>query len=150
MITSEFFRALNAHLAVPADERVSLICLGIGSITNSRSTRHQLALVDCFLKTHQNVDFEIIYDPAFTPEDVELVTSRYPTVKVNPIEEWGGTGSAILYLPHVPLWLLDHCLNMRKGALEHTLVISNNLHHIKETQSKSGKFTSPTRLSEWP
>ena len=107
MITSEFFRALYAHLAHLAH-------------------------------------LEIIYDPAFTPEDVELVTSRYPTVKVNPIEEWGGAGSAILYLPHVPLWLLDHCLNMRKGALEHTLVISNNLHHIKETQSKSGKFTSET------
>ena len=140
MLNSDFFENLKNDLCLP-DGPIRLVCLGIGSLTNSRSARHQLALIDCFLDFYKNMKFEIIFDPAFTAEDLELIKAKYPNVKLEPIEEWKlENGIWLVYLPHVPLWLLDQFLNLHKTLLNQMIIISNDLNSIKDTQSKSGKL----------
>ena len=81
MGNSDFFENLKNNLCLP-DGPVSLVCLGIGSLCNSRSARHQMALIDCLLKFYENLNFEIIFDPAFTDEG-RVIKIFYPAPQNN-------------------------------------------------------------------
>ena len=117
----------------------------MGSICNSRSARHQLALLEAILSKNKTFRLENIFDPAFTEEDRAILERRCEKTSQIEFEGFGDKNSqAILYLPHVPLWLLDNCVYKCRNFLKNVIIISNDMQTIIETQSEKGKRTPIT------
>jgi hypothetical protein len=78
-----------------------------------------------------------------TPDDNVLVKELFADSSMASIEDSLMTGTSrplLLYLPHVPLWLIDWLLYLRRKAESPTVLIVNNFENIIETQSKEGEF----------
>ena len=116
--------------SIALGDQFGLVCLGLGSISNSRSSRHQLALLDCLVAHFANVELVAIYDPAFTEEDLAILRARYPSCALTPFEQ--PRPKLLLYLPHVPVWLLDQTLRIQQALLQQTVTISNNMNTLWE------------------
>ncbi|CAG5107808.1 Oidioi.mRNA.OKI2018_I69.chr1.g3497.t1.cds [Oikopleura dioica] len=90
MEDSPFFAQMKGQLDGLVERGIfNIHCYGLGSPANSRSSRHQTALL----------------------------------------------GPMLLYLPHVPLWLIDWLLYLRRDETSPTVLIVNNFENIIETQS---------------
>ena len=135
-------KVATGHVTDSGDgHEFGLVCLGLGSISNSRSSRHQLALLDCLIEHFANVELVTIYDPAFTEEDLAILRARYPSCDLTPFEQ--PRAKLLLYLPHVPIWLLDYTLRIQQSLLQQTVTISNNLQTLWEMvhdKNKKGDF----------
>ena len=135
---SPFFEKFIKKL--PVDERISIICLGLGSISNSRSARHQLALLEAILMKNENFSLENLFDPAFTEDDLLILNRKFKNVAIQEFEGFQDDDShRLLYLPHVPLWLLDDCIYKCRKRLSNLIIIGNDMRTILETQNSIGK-----------
>jgi hypothetical protein len=139
MMSSEFFENFKNQISLQ-NKDYKLVCLGLGSVSNSRSARHQLALIGCLLDSFLNLKLGLVYDPAFEDEDLEIIQKIYPGVCLQAYENWKSEENVLFYLPHIPLWLLDRIISTEKNNLEKNIFISNNLFNVKETQTKNGEF----------
>ena len=134
---SPFFEKFINKL--PVDERISIICLGLGSITNSRSARHQLALLEAILMKNENFSLENLFDPAFTEDDLLILNQKFQNVAKQEFQGFQDDNShRLLYLPHVPLWLLDDCIYKCRERLSNLIIIGNDMRTILETQNSIG------------
>lgn len=144
-------------------------CYGLGSPSNSRSSRHQAALLGntgfkwvvingnqsdfwnqsgC-LNEHFRALSINIHDPILTADDNVLVKELFADASMASIEDSLMTGTSrplLLYLPHVPLWLIDWLLYLRRKAESPTVLIVNNFENIIETQSKEGEIDAESIL----
>jgi hypothetical protein len=80
-----------------------------------------------------------------TPDDNVLVKELFADASMASIEDslmTGATGPLLLYLPHVPLWLIDWLLYLRRKVESPTVLIVNNFENIIETQSKEGEVVA--------
>jgi len=77
-----------------------------------------------------------------TTEDNELIKEVFAEASIVSIEEslMTATGPLLLYLPHVPLWLIDWLLYLRRKVESPTVLIVNNFQNIIDTQSKEGEI----------
>ncbi|CBY32251.1 unnamed protein product [Oikopleura dioica] len=106
MEDSPFFDGLKDQLERLIQSCVfNVHCYGLGSPSNSRSSRHQAALLEASIVSIEE----------------SLMTA---------------TGPLLLYLPHVPLWLIDWLLYLRRKVESPTVLIVNNFQNIIDTQSK--------------
>lgn len=116
-----------------AESSVSVLCLGLGSPSASPNSRAQLAflveLCVAFNIEHTSVS---IYDPVFTPEDIELFRSLQFQILSN--DEYLLPGLTICYMPHCDMELYNNLFrgNWSQDQLLMLVLLANHLEDYLE------------------
>ncbi|BGO97515.1 hypothetical protein RTG_01534 [Rhodotorula toruloides ATCC 204091] len=117
----------------PCPPPVCVVCLGLGSLSESTKAQDQYVLLQGLLEELKGViDEEIpteFYDPVFTPEDTAFLTSQGHTVLSSP-HPLVLTRPTLLYIPHGPRTLFDSLLRSNWTSpeqLEKVVVWGNRL-----------------------
>ena len=115
----------------------SLVCYGLGSITDSHIARHQLALLSA-LKTFFCLpsDSCFIYDPAFTEEDkIIIVNSGLTHIENNEEGKRKVMLPTLFFMPHCPKELYNNLLwaNWSPECLSNVILLGNSLSNMALT-----------------
>ncbi|BGP05848.1 hypothetical protein JCM10049v2_001664 [Rhodotorula toruloides] len=112
---------------------VCVVCLGLGSLSESTKAQDQYVLLQGLLEELKGVMNEDIptefYDPVFTPEDTAFLASKGHTVLSSP-HPLVLTHRTLLYIPHGPRTLFDALLRSNwtcPEQLEKVVVWGNRL-----------------------
>ncbi|KAG8825372.1 hypothetical protein FRC19_011609 [Serendipita sp. 401] len=131
--------ALNAK---QWSKRPQLRCLGLGSPSESRSARLQLAFIlEIMMRINIPVEDAVFYDPVFTAEDMNgmqalglsVINGDEAKVALHPLP-----GPTILFMPHCDIELHQKVLesNWSFSGLRKLLMIGNPLEQYPLTTEK--------------
>ncbi|GAA6055741.1 hypothetical protein JCM3770_006134 [Rhodotorula araucariae] len=117
----------------PCPPPTCVVCLGLGSISESSKSQDQYVLLQALLQElkdvlDDNVQSEF-YDPVFSPEDVAFLSSRGHKV-LSADHSLRLSRSTLLYIPHGPRTLFEALLraNWSSAAqLQHVILLANRL-----------------------
>lgn len=121
-------------------------CLGLGSITNNRQSKYQLALL-VQLKSYFNCSVSA-YDPIFTKSD-KIILSELDIVveEVNTEGMKKTDGKTLFYMPHCPKPLINNILysNWSKMLLKNVQIFGNSfenmiVRHTAKDLEKNAKY----------
>ncbi|EGW31920.1 uncharacterized protein SPAPADRAFT_61023, partial [Spathaspora passalidarum NRRL Y-27907] len=102
---SNLFASITKSLSPASDGITTIRCLALGSPIESINARYQLALL-VELAKNVSASHISVYDPVFTPEDIDLFKDIFENVDT--LEEFKTNSTTTLYfLPHAPLDLTE-------------------------------------------
>jgi len=112
----------------------SIVCLGVGSMTQWENSRYQLALLKLLVEK-LDIDFDSVlcFDPLFNSVDRRILSECGFTVSDTNDEGKYDTGDCtIFYMPCCPHILYDNILraNWTSAKLSKILVIGNGFGHL--------------------
>lgn len=122
---SAMFRDLSDALTPYRDTIEKVRCLAIGSFYEDFPARYQLALLlelIEFLAGEKKRSITVsIYDPVFTPSDLQFIKDRGPDwaceeIDSQPLED-SSRDQILFFLPHAPLDLTEKVLKTEKPSL---------------------------------
>lgn len=146
---SRLQRAL-ASLPVTSPDTLDCICLGLGSPSDSRCSRVQVALLHRLADASPLLESTRLtfYDPAFTRTDVEFLTRRFGSGAVLRTNDEGQIvcdRPSLFFLPHCPLPLLNNLLfaNWTPANLSNLFILGNRLNETLDAAAASGSDLTP-------
>jgi len=124
-------RSLIRDCAEPG-ARYRVMCLGLGSLSESQEARFQLAFLRLVLQNVLAVpdDWVTIFDPAFTPGDASYLRDHagYIVPSVEP-QSYETEPYTVAYMPHCDLSLFETFLrgNWCRERVGKMIIVGNNL-----------------------
>jgi len=144
-------RVLDAKFTSPE----KILCLGLGSPSNSRDARAQLAFLLRLCGDLNLVGAHVtLYDPIFTDEDTQLLGVRLGLNITSVPIGYALSAPTIVYMPHCDMTLYESFLreNWSNDRLSLVILIGNNLCDYTESNSSrkmSGNFPCILQLAPY-
>lgn len=123
-----------------------IVCYGIGRISESTISRHQLAFLEILAKRLAIREIEI-WDPLITAEEWDYYKSIHYTKTEYPIKIKGLT---LCYMPHCDLHVYDQLLSFQEhDSLHNTIIFGNDFagYSLRDPKKMQSTFISKLKCN---